>query len=179
MALSPWDPRRKKEENERRRRRVLITTMIRPKKNAAPPPPTNLVTNGTFDSNANGWTGQLGATPSSSSGELLLTGADGQTGGRGTFPVTVEANKTYDLVVKGRIGTNATNWGFRLTPASDGSSTGAIYTSGQYTNTTMTEYTVPVTPTSSGTLYVSLFFGKNTSGTSQAFYDDVSLIARP
>jgi hypothetical protein len=117
---------------------------------------TELVTNGTFDTDTTGWSADSGVTLSISSGELVVTTTSGYLGAYQA--ITVEVGRTYTYSVDETAGTPYHKIGY-----SAGSS--------EITHSTNSPITT-FTPTNA-TIYI--WVGVNLSGAGTATFDNVSV----
>lgn len=129
----------------------------------------NLLTNGTFTSDATGWTGS-GATPAASGGEGVITNS-GAAKGVWYEDFTTIANRAYCLTFEGKVGT-ASGFSVRVGSTSDDD---VILQSPVYTDSTMTEHRVAFIATGT-TTRISLVNESTTSGHTVNF-DNVVLDA--
>jgi hypothetical protein len=123
-----------------------------------------LVTNGTFDVDASGWTAFFGTT-SIVSGKVRITNTDGIAGGRISQPITCVIGKTYAISAERITGTSAPVLAVTLNSSTFG--TAILNVSGQATNTL---YFVATQTTH----YVMLLVGTATIGLYSDF-DNISV----
>lgn len=127
---------------------------------------SELVTNGTFDTDTTGWTAQGDASISSVNGELQV--ADGGASfSRAQLDLTPPANKVYRVSVDARLGT-ATSYDVRI-----GNNLGTtVY--GSATSQTATKTHVFYVYPTTALLYIFLY-SNGSGGNETAFFDNISV----
>lgn len=124
-----------------------------------------LVTNGTFATDASGWSALAGAALSVASAELTVTNS-GATNGGATQVITTVVGKTYTAACTARVGT-ATPVNLKVGTTSGAADLGSAST------TSASNITLAVTFTATGTTtYLSLINDADSGGT--GIYDSVS-----
>ena len=124
------------------------------------PTGSELITNGTFDTNTTGWTAGNSATLSVDSGRLKVTNGT-SSAGYAYQEITVEVGKRYTVNLEGITGTSASN--IRIGTSANAADYGNKIGSGLAN--------ISLTATST-TLYVTLKPNSNTNG-NNAFFDNV------
>jgi hypothetical protein len=127
---------------------------------------SNLVTNGTFDTNTTGWTAIGGGTLASVGGELLVTNTAGNYGGASQL-ITCVIGKRYVVSCTARIGT--TPLAYLLVRA--GSATGTTIVSATTSSSTNVTLNIAFNATNTSMFVV---LGNDTGLGATAFYDTVT-----